>query len=158
MVRFSNIFTALVAGTTVVSASHNARRSAEAEAQSGAKAGVQSFQSLLSTLSDSIGTDSQITALELNAALETYAGMLKTISQLPGMPAGLPTPMTNNITSAWRPNWEGAAIGALINAVIGLQVGAVLGMTTSWTFNSFNGAISSIIGFDPSAALSAFGM
>jgi hypothetical protein len=152
MVQFSKIFTALVASTTVVSASHNVRRSAQAEAQSAAKAGIQNFQNLLSTFSDSIGTDSQISTVQLNTALEAYAGVLKSLSQFPGVPAGLPTASAN---ATFSPNWEGAAIGAVVNAIIGLQVGALMGMTTTWTFNGLNTALTGILGFDPAAALSA---
>jgi hypothetical protein len=150
MVQLSNILTVMVAGSSVVSASHNMRRSTKVSAQADAKAAAENFQNLLTIFANNIGSGDQMAATEMKVALQGYVGMLQTITKLS---------VANAVnTTAFVPNWEGAVIGGGLMSQVGLLTGALMGVTTSWTYKGFNDGLTGILGFDPMQALSGMPM
>lgn len=132
MVQFSNVFTIMLAGSSIASASYGVKNSASGKAaQADANAAVASFQNLISVLSNNIGSDDQLAAYEIKSAFQGYMGMLQSVSNFQLPPS---MPVAANATP-FVPNWEGAAIGGAALGIQGLITGALVGVTTQWTFN-----------------------
>jgi hypothetical protein len=146
MVQLKNIVTILAAGSAVVSANTNERRTFHAAGQQEVRQAVESYAGLLSNLANNMQANGKApTEAALKDGLDSFMGIMGAMKELQ-------LPAEGNAT-AWTPNWEGAAIGGLISAQFGLLAGALLGANTAWTFDGFQKGLTNALGFDPVAAL-----
>lgn len=153
MVQISNVLAIVMAGSSLVSASANTKRSTQESAKADAMAAAENFQNLLTIFSNNIGSGDQIAQSEMKVALQGYVGMLQTITKLSATNAANAANST-----AFVPNWEGAVIGGGLMSQVGLITGALMGVTTTWTYKGFNDGLTGILGFDPMQALAGMPM
>lgn len=153
MVQFSNFLTIMLAGSSIVKAQNVRRSAARASAQFEAQDAIASFQKILNTFSNNIGSEEEhLESEQLKEAFQGYMRMLEGVANINQMPANLVS--VANATP-FKPNWEGAAIGGVGLGIAGLVAGALMGVTTQWTFAGLNNGIKSLTGIDPMELLAS---